>query len=298
MKLLTPTLWKDYELIDTGNFEKLERFGEVILIRPEPQAVWDRILDNKEWTNTAHARFVREQAKGSYRFSGLENGGWTFYKKIPENWIISYDLDFIKLKFKLSLTTFGHIGIFPEQAENWNYIYKQILLFKNSRPKVLNLFAYTGGATLAAKAAGADVTHVDAVKSVVNWSRENMDSSGLKDIRWIVEDALKFVKREVRRENIYQGIIIDPPAYGRGPKGEKWVLEENLNEILKDCSSILDSKNAFLVLNLYSLGFSSLIGLNVVSQYFNTKNVEFGEFYLASKQNVKLPLGTFLRLHY
>lgn len=287
--------WKDYELIDCGGFEKLERFGKYVLIRPEPQAIWNKRLPEAEWEKQAHARYTREKQKKAYRFANEENGGWTFFKKMPEEWIVSYPLEKTLLKFKLNLTSFGHIGVFPEQAENWKYISRQVQK-AGAGCKVLNLFAYTGGASLAAKAAGADVTHVDAVRNVITWARENMELTGLKDIRWLVEDALKFVKREVNRGKKYRGIILDPPAYGRGPSGEKWVLEENFNELMSLCSKLLEGKGSFLVLNLYSLGFSSLIGNNVVADYLEASEKEFGEFYLLSQTGIQLPLGTFLRM--
>ena len=195
---------------------------------------------------------------------------------------------------RLGLTSFKHVGIFPEQAANWNFIYDCCKDIKDA--KVLNLFAYTGGATLAAKAAGADVTHVDSVKQVVTWSRENMESSGLEGIRWIVEDALKFVQREVRRGNRYNGIILDPPAYGRGANGEKWVLEENITQMLECCAELLEKNNAFLVLNLYSMGLSSTLARTAVRQCFGAPKVEeCGELYFEDKAEKQLPLGTYYR---
>jgi 23S rRNA (cytosine1962-C5)-methyltransferase len=200
---------------------------------------------------------------------------------------------------RLGLTSFKHVGIFPEQAANWNFIYDRIEEQKaaGTAPKVLNLFAYTGGATLAARAAGADVTHVDSVKQVVTWSRENMESSGLEGVRWIVEDALKFVRREVRRGNKYDGIILDPPAYGRGANGEKWVLEENICEMLECCAALLSDKG-FLVLNLYSMGLSALLARTALRQAFGTTGKEeFGELYFSDRTGKELPLGTFFRFN-
>ena len=199
---------------------------------------------------------------------------------------------------RLGLTSFKHVGIFPEQAANWNFIYDNIeqQLADGITPKVLNLFAYTGGATLAARAAGADVTHVDSVKQVVTWSRENMESSGLDGVRWIVEDALKFVHREVRRGNRYDGIILDPPAYGRGANGEKWILEENIVEMLECCAELLDPQHGFLVLNLYSMGLSSTLARTALRQAFgNTGTEERGELYFSDRAGKELPLGTFCR---
>ena len=220
MKLYYPKYWKDYELIDSGNEEKLERFGEYILRRPEPQAVWSKSLSEKEWKEMAFARFVQE---------GSHSGRWDRFKNIPDQWYIKYVYKDMELKFRLGLTGFKHVGIFPEQAVNWNYIYKAVK--KINSAKVLNLFAYTGGASLAARAGGADVIHCDSIKNVLNWANHNMQSSRLDNIRWLLEDAFKYVKREARRGNTYHGIILDPPAYGHGPKGEKWKLEDMVNEL-------------------------------------------------------------------
>lgn len=287
---LCPGPWKDYELIDTGGFEKLERFGDFILSRPEPQAIWDKSLPESEWRSLAHAHFAKEK-------SNPEKGKWEQLKRMPHNWAIEYaNADGLKLKLNLAQTSFKHIGLFPEQAVNWDYLYKTIQRCPVTNPKVLNLFAYTGAASVAAKAAGADVTHLDSVKQVVTWSRHNMESSGQSDIRWMVDDAMKFIKREARRGNKYHGIILDPPAYGRGPDGEKWVLEEQINEMLKVCAEILDPKDHFLLLNMYSLSFSSLIAANLINTTFeNVQNTEHGELYLQDKQDKKLPLGIFFR---
>lgn len=289
---LSPHHWQDYELMDTGGFEKLERFGKYILSRPEPQAIWDKSLSDAEWKNLAHAHFAKDK-------SNPEKGNWQLLKKMPQNWCISYNNDHgLSLKLNLSLTSFKHIGIFPEQAVNWDYITETIKSYGPSEKpfKVLNLFAYTGAASIAAKAMGVDVTHLDAVKQVVTWSKQNMEASGQKDIRWVVDDAMKFIKREVRRGNRYQGIILDPPAYGRGPKGEKWVLEENINELLKHCAAILDPKHHFLVLNMYSLSFSSMIAANLIhSNFKNVNNPEHGELYLTDNFERNLPLGVFFR---
>ncbi|WP_288369216.1 class I SAM-dependent methyltransferase [uncultured Algoriphagus sp.] len=287
---LSPGAWNDYELIDTGGFEKLERFGDFILSRPEPQAIWDKSLPDSEWKKQAHAHFAKEK-------NNPEKGSWQQLKKMPHNWQINYkNQQGLDLKLNLAQTSFKHIGLFPEQAVNWDYLYESIQSFPGEKPKVLNLFAYTGAASVAAKAAGADVTHLDSVKQVVTWSRHNMEASGLDGIRWIVDDALKFIKREARRGNIYQGIILDPPAYGRGPDGEKWILEEQINEMLKICSEILDPLNNFLLLNMYSLSFSSLIAVNLVQSNFkNIKNAEHGELFLKDSFGKRLPLGVFYR---
>ena len=286
IQLLTPENWNDYELIDCGDFEKLERFGNVILIRPEPQAVWGKGLSESEWIKLHHIRFKGRSAT---------SGEWIKKdQKTPDRWHINYKNKDITLKFRLALTSFKHLGIFPEQAVNWDYIIKCIRSFKTEQPKVLNLFAYTGGASLAACAAGAETTHVDSIKQVVSWANENQTLSGLENIRWTVEDALKFVKREVKRGRKYNGIILDPPAYGHGPNGEKWKLEDNIKEMMEDVVKLLDDEEHFLILNTYSLGFSSVIVENLIRSSFpEVQNLESGELYLQASSGYKLPLGVF-----
>lgn len=287
MKLVSPQHWKDYELIDCGNFQKLERFGKYTLIRPEPQAVWDKVMTDKEW---------KQLADGTFDQKGSSSGEWIKHKNVEENWNLNYASNDLRIKFKMALTRFKHIGIFPEQADNWEYIYAAIKRFKTKQPKVLNLFAYTGGASLAAKAAGADVVHVDSVKQVISWAKDNMELSNLKDIRWTVEDALKFVKREVKRGKIYNGIILDPPAYGIGAQGERWKLEESINEMMGDLAKLLDKKEYFFIINTYSLGFSALIIENLLKSHFpQMKTMEIGETLLVARSGVKLPLGVFGR---
>ncbi|MDR1682738.1 MAG: class I SAM-dependent methyltransferase [Candidatus Symbiothrix sp.] len=304
MKLLSPSQWPDYQLIDSGGYEKLERFGKYILRRPEPQAVWRKSLSDKEWEAKTEAWFKKE--KGKNGVDGNEKGEWILHPKMPPQWFVSYRYKEMNLRFRLGLTAFKHVGIFPEQTANWNYIYDAINGFQgmagqarhNDAIKVLNLFAYTGGASLAAKAAGAEVTHVDSVKQVLNWSRENMEASKLNNIRWVCEDALKFVKREVKRGNRYQGIILDPPAYGRGPEGEKWILEDQIAELMGACSQLLEAKLSFCVLNLYSMGFSSLIAENLMKSYFPKQNqMQFGELFISDNAEKKLPLSVFCRFN-
>ena len=284
--------WPDYELIDSGNFEKLERFGKYILIRPEPQALWPKTLSEQTWKEKAHARFERDHTKKSHRDVNNENGGWEFYKNIPTNWVIQYQP--LKLQLKISLTSFGHVGIFVEQIENWHYIDEQVRSF-NSPPKVLNLFAYTGAASIVAAQAGADVTHLDAVKNVVTWANENRQVSNAPEIRWIVDDALKYVKRQRNKGAIFQGIIIDPPAYGRGPGGEKWVLEENINELIEHCSKIIHKEHFFVLLNLYSMGLSGTIGVNLLKAHFGVQG-KWGENLVFSETGFNLPLCTWVRI--
>lgn len=294
LKLIHPSSWTDYELIDSGNHEKLERFGSYILIRPEPQALWPSSLSGQEWIKLAHAKFDREQ-KDNFRFSEDVKGGWKKLKSIPDSWNISYQHNQLELTLRLALTNFGHVGIFPEQGSNWNFIFDTISGWGKSG-KVLNLFAYTGAASVVARMAGADVLHVDASRPGLNWANQNMQINNQKDIRWVYEDALKFVKREVKRGNKYNGIIMDPPPYGRGPEGEKWTLEDKLDELIGMSASLLDSGKHFFILNMYAVGLSSLVGLNVVRSHFKNE-AEFGEFFLKSKHGRDLPMGTFVRFN-
>lgn len=286
ISLLSPTHWKDYELIDCGDFEKLERFGNLILSRPEPQAVWKKTLSEQEWKKQTHIRFKGRSAT---------SGEWIkTASQIPDRWNISYTNDEVTINLRLGLTSFKHVGVFPEQAVNWDYISSSVKKFKTPNPKVLNLFAYTGAASLIAKAAGADTTHVDSIKQVVNWANENQELSNLKDVRWVVEDALKFVKRELKRGKKYNGIILDPPAFGHGPNGEKWKLEDHIQEMMQEVVQLLAEKEHFLILNTYSLGFSSVIVENLVKTSFpQVQNLETGELFLQATSGIKLPLGVF-----
>jgi 23S rRNA (cytosine1962-C5)-methyltransferase len=332
---LTPAHFHDYELLDSGGYMKLERFGKYITIRPEPQAVWDPQQQMPHWENSAHVRFVARSSS---------SGDWKKLRDMPDQWQIQYEMgnggrnaeykgrgtggegtntrdegrrtrsegtntkdegrggargegrgEYATLRFRLGLTSFKHVGIFPEQAVNWEYITESMSMLKVERPKFLNLFAYTGGASLAARAAGAETTHLDSIKQVVSWANENMQLSDLDHIRWVVEDALKFVKRETKRGNKYHGIILDPPAFGHGPTGEKWKLEDNINEMMKHVLDLLDPHQHFLILNAYSLGFSSMILENLVRTKANANNLEIGELYLKDKYEKKLPLGAFAR---
>jgi 23S rRNA (cytosine1962-C5)-methyltransferase len=254
-------------------------------------------MADEEWKKMADAWYKKSGGQ-EIRESVGERGEWEKKPGMPEQWMISYDHDDLHLKFRLGLTSFGHIGIFPEQADNWEWVYKALKRQGTWAPgqRVLNLFAYTGGTSMAARAAAADVTHVDSVKPVITWAREIMEASGLDGIRWVVEDALKFVRREAKRGNLYDGIILDPPAYGRGPEGEKWVLEESVDEMIAHCSKILKPGNSFFILSLYSMGFSSLIGENLVRTHFpKVSEIESGELYFSDKAGRRLPLGTFVR---
>ena len=297
--------WTDYELVDSGNFEKLERFGNYYLARPEPKALWAKSMTARQWEDLIHTRFT--PGAGFARAGKEDSGTWDRRRKMDDQWYIRYrgaqkGLDF---SLRLGLTSFKHVGVFPEQAPNWEYIYRNTrelveLAAAQGRPtpKVLNLFAYTGAASLAAKAAGADVTHLDSVRQVVTWARGNMESSRLDNIRWVVEDALKFARREARRGNLYQGIILDPPAYGHGPDGEKWKLDECLFDMLREVASILAPRDSFLVLNLYSNGYSAALGETIVKEAFGReyKSLEYGELALEDSFDKKLPLSVVVRL--
>lgn len=291
IQAFTPQGFADYELIDSGGFLKLERFGQYVTIRPEPQAVWDSTLSMPEWEKMAHVRFEPKSSS---------SGNWVKLKKnMPDQWQIKYAIQSIESKeitFRLGLTSFKHVGIFPEQAVNWEFIADSVARMPKQPARFLNLFAYTGGASLAARAAGAETLHLDSIKQVVNWANENQQLSGLKDIRWVVEDALKFARREVKRGNKYNGIILDPPAFGHGPNGEKWKLEDQINEMVKLVLELLDDQYHFLILNAYSLGFSSLILENLLQSGDKKRRVEIGELYLEDRFSKRLPLGAFGRL--
>lgn len=278
--------WKDYECISAGNGEKLERWGNIILRRPDPQAMWP-IENNKLWDNV-DAFYHRSNKGGGY---------WDYNKKMPDYWTISYK----DLKFKVSPTSFKHTGLFPEQAFNWDFSMDKI---KNAnRPiKVLNLFAYTGGATMAASLAGAcEVVHVDASKGMVEWAKENMKLCGLENnkIRFIVDDCLKFVEREARRGNKYDVIIMDPPSYGRGPNGELWKFEHNLYNLIQSCMKILSDKPLFFLINAYTTGISSTVLLNILKTTMEIKyggKVQADEIGLPITDNdLVLPCGIYGR---
>ncbi|MBQ7518292.1 MAG: class I SAM-dependent methyltransferase [Bacteroidales bacterium] len=323
---LPSSQWADYELIDSGDGEKLERFGPYCLRRPEPKALWGKSLPDSQWQKLTHTWF--RPGAGFGKAGKEDSGTWDHLQKMEDQWYIRYPgstghparNDGPSFQLRLGLTSFKHVGVFPEQAPNWEYIYKNTReLVQQARKtsggdgaapvKVLNLFAYTGAASLAAKAAGADVTHLDSVRQVVTWARGNMEYSRMDGIRWVVEDALKFARREAKRGNVYQGIILDPPAYGHGPDGEKWKLDECLFEMLRQVAAILAPENSFMVLNLYSNGFSATLGETVVREAFclpkpsaaaTGKNAAFqlesGELALSDRNGKILPLSIFVRL--
>ncbi len=266
--------WKDYQLIDTGNGERLERWGKYILRRPDPQIIWPLKEENSQWRN-ADAHYHRSSSGG---------GKWEYRSKLPGRWTLSYG----KLSFYIEPTGFKHTGLFPEQAVNWRWIIEKIQAA--SRPvRVLNLFAYTGGATVAAAYAGAEVCHVDAAKGMVQWAKENAALSGLADrpVRFITDDVLKFVQREKRRERYYDAVIMDPPSYGRGPKGEIWQIEEALYGFVEECMGILSSKPLFFLINSYTTGFSPTVINNILS--LTVKN-KFGGY--VSSGEVGIPIET------
>lgn len=265
--------WKDYEVIDTSNGEKLERWGNYTLLRPDPQVIWDTPKTNKKW----------KQLNGHYHRSAKGGGEWEFFD-LPEQWTIGYK----GLTFNLKPFSFKHTGLFPEQAVNWDWFSEKIR--KANRPvNVLNLFAYTGGATISAAKAGASVTHVDASKGMVTWAKENAISSGLEDakIRWIVDDCVKFVEREIRRGRKYDGIIMDPPSYGRGPKGEIWKIEEKIYPFIELCTQLLSDDALFFLVNSYTTGLQPA----VLSYMMNTaiKN-KFGGTVAA--EEIGLPVSS------
>ncbi|MBM3918241.1 MAG: oxidoreductase [Sphingomonadales bacterium] len=284
-----PAGWSDYSLIDCGGKEKLERMGSQILIRPEPQALWSPRFNREEWTKRAHWRFEQQGAYG---------GEWIPLrgKESKSEWQLTYRSAALNLRFRLALTSFKHVGIFPEQADNWEFVARSIRAL--SKPaKVLNLFAYTGGASLAACQAGADVVHLDSVRQVVDWAHENMMLSRLDGIRWVLEDARKFVARERRRGNRYSGVLLDPPAYGLGPSGERWKLEDQILSLMDDVRSILEPDTHFLLVNAYSLGLSSLVLRNFLSDAYPTDHLHTGELYLSTTETgIFLPLGVFARV--
>ena len=250
--------WKDYGIIDTSRGEKLEHWGPYLLVRPDPQVIWDTPRKLSGW----------KKPNAHYHRSSRGGGEWEFFD-LPEQWSIHYR----NLTFNLKPFNFKHTGLFPEQAANWDWFSEKIR--HAGRPiKVLNLFAYTGGATLAAAEAGAAVTHVDASKGMVGWAKENAKSSGLeeKPIRWIVDDCMKFVEREIRRGNHYDAIIMDPPSYGRGPKGEIWKIEDAIHPLVKSCAELLSEKPLFFLINSYTTGLapsvlSYLLGLEVAAKF-------------------------------
>ena len=278
--------WKEYEIIDMGNGEKLERWKDITLVRPDPQIIWKNKSFPNKWDN----------ANATYKRSSSGGGGWKYKTKIPSSWQIKYK----NLTFNIKPMGFKHTGLFPEQAVNWDYIIDKIKKEKREI-KVLNLFAYTGGATVACLSAGASVCHVDSSKGMVSWAKENVISSNLQDkkIRYIVDDVVKFVNREIRRGNKYDAIIMDPPSYGRGTNGEVWKFEENICELIELCMHVLSDKPIFFLVNSYTTGISStvlenILNINITKKYGG--QVENGEIGLPmTNSKLVLPCGIFGR---
>lgn len=263
----------DYQLLDSGNGRKWERFGDFVLNRPCPQAIW-----NPQAEIEAHAIFNR-----------VEGSKWTFHRKLPESW----EIEIGGVAMKISLTDFGHLGVFPEHATLWDWMQSRIAL----QSKILNLFAYSGGATLAAAQKGAFVCHLDAAKGMVQWARENAALNNLSGapIRWIVDDAIKFLRREVKRGARYDGILLDPPTFGRGSKGEVFKIERDIHELVSLCRDLLSEKPRFLILTCHTPGFTPIVLTHLLGQYFNTK-IESFEMLLESKNSFSIPSGCAARV--
>ena len=277
--------WKDYEIIDMANGEKLERWGNIKLIRPDPQIIWKNKSFPNEWKN-ANARYNRSNTGG---------GAWEYKKRLPESWQVKYK----NLTFNIKPMGFKHTGLFPEQAVNWDWMINKIQQSKRNI-KVLNLFAYTGGATVACLSAGASVCHVDSSKGMTTWAKENVESSGLRErpVRFIIDDVVKFVQREIRRGNKYDAIVMDPPSYGRGKNGEVWQFENNIADLVELCMQVLSDDPLFFLINSYTTGISSRVLANLLE--LNMKNykgkITSGEIGLPMKNsNLVLPCGIYGR---
>ncbi len=278
--------WKDYEILDMASGEKLERWGKYLLVRPDPQVIWNKKTFENKW----------KDANATYNRSKTGGGSWSYKTKLPESWKIQYK----DLTFNIKLMGFKHTGLFPEQAVNWDWMINKIENAK--RPiKVLNLFAYTGGASVACLYAGASVCHVDSSKGMVAWAKENVTSSKLQDkpIRYIVDDVVKFVQREIRRENTYDAIIMDPPSYGRGTNGEVWQFEDSINNLIELCMQVLSDNPLFFLINSYTTGISSTVLSNILNLNMNNKykgKITSGEIGLPMKNSeLILPCGIYGR---
>lgn len=294
-----PKHWKEYALIDSGNGLKWEQFGARILQRPEPQALWSPSSSLTALRSMTHWRFEP---------GGSRNGSWIPQHRTgkgsghssadgamgSERWPITYQSPTLKLRFHLAMTAFKHVGLFPEQADNWEFIASAVKALP-AQSKVLNLFAYTGGASLAAAQAGAQVYHLDSVRQVVDWARRNADLTGLAGLHWVVEDARKFVQREIKRGHVYDAILLDPPAYGIGSSGERWKLEDQLGALLDEVKQLLHPQRHAMLLNAYSLGLSPLILRAMLGPSYADKDLECGETALQDHHGRLLPLGIYAR---
>lgn len=269
-----------YQFLDSGNGEKLEAFGSYILIRPCPQAVWKPLLPEKEW-KSAHARFTRDP-----------QGRWSYMKDLPKEWQLSLE----DIRFHIRPTDFGHLGLFPEHSHLWKWMQTKVESC-NYKPKILNLFAYSGGATLALAKAGAEVCHVDASKAVLTWARENADLNRLNSspIRWIIDDVHKFLAREIRRGVRYDGILLDPPSFGRGSRGEVFKIEEDLFSLLEKCRDLLSDRALFLILSGHTNGFTPTVMGHLLRQVMGKGSIETGELELIGKDTFPLPCGNYAR---
>ncbi|MCX7954859.1 MAG: class I SAM-dependent methyltransferase [Bacteroidales bacterium] len=284
-----PSYWKDYELIDSGNYKKLERFNNVIIIRPESQALWEPSLSEKEWYTLAQLEYVPETSN---------SGKWRQLKHAIDTWNIEYPVngsDKNKIKINLKISSFKNIGIFPEQAYNWDFLWKIIKNY-NKKLNILNLFAYTGISSIVCAKAGASVTHVDSLKSAVMQACYNAKLNNINSIRWIIDDAIKFVKREIKRNNKYNGVILDPPTFGHGPKGEIWKLEQHLYLLMKYIYNIIEKENYFLLLNVYSPGISVVVLENIINSIYKPNYFISGELYISDKFNKKISAGIFIQV--
>lgn len=288
MVIRSPSGWKDYQLIDSGNGQRLERFGGVILVRPDPQVIWKPKLTKADWDDKTQAIFNKTSS---------EKGVWN-KKNVPDKWQISYQ----DIKFYIKLSPFKHTGVFPEQAVHWDFISKSVSERLSGSenydiPNVLNLFGYTGIATLVAARAGAKVTHIDASYPTIGWAKENQKLSGLEDkpIRWILDDAIKFCQREVKRGVKYDGIIMDPPIYGHGPNREKWDFNESFPKLIEICSQLLTENPLFVIVNAYAISSSAIMLENVLKDYLKTGVMESGELALKEQSGRLLSTGIFVR---
>lgn len=277
--------WQDYELIDCGDGEKLERWGKIILRRPDPQAIWPKILRPEEWN----------KADGFYNRSSSGGGNWEYTRQLPERWVVKYK----DLSFYVKTMGFKHTGLFPEQSVNWDWMIDKIK--GAGRPiNVLNLFAYTGGATVACAYAGANVCHVDAAKGIVSMAHENLEVAGLveRPVRWIIDDVVKFVKREIKRGRKYEGIIMDPPSFGRGPKGEIWKFENEIVSLVDRCKEVLSDQPLFFLINSYTTGFAPVVLENILKLSIGEKfggKISGDYLGLEAKSGITLPCGVTVR---